>query len=63
VAPAGRAALVELLLRLSALADAVPELAQLRVGPVIVSDTRAALTDVRLALAPWEPVSPVRRLG
>ena len=33
VAPAGRAALVELLLRLSALADAVPELAQLASGP------------------------------
>lgn len=63
VAPAGRAALVELLLRVSALADAVPELAKLRVGPVIVSDTRAALTDVRLTVAPWEPTPPVRRLG
>ncbi len=62
VASAGRAALVDTLLRLSALADAVPEIAELRLGPVIVSDTQVALTDVRLVLAPWATDPAVRRL-
>jgi len=60
--PAGRAALVDLLLRLSALADAVPEVASLRLSPVITSDHDAAITDVRLVLAPWDPDPQVRRL-
>ena len=63
LAPAGRAALVELLLRVSALADAVPEVAELRLAPVIVSDQEAAVTDVRVVLAPWATDPPVRRLG
>lgn len=63
LAPAGRAALVELLLRASALADAVPEVASLRLAPVIVSDHGAAITDVRLVLAPWDPDPLVRRLA
>ncbi len=63
IATAGRAALVELLLRLSALADAVPELSRLRVGPVIVSGSRAAVTDIRVTLAPWDTAPAVRRLG
>ncbi|HXH56854.1 GNAT family N-acetyltransferase [Iamia sp.] len=63
LAPSGRAALVDLLLRLSALADAVPQVADLRLAPVIVSDARAAITDIRLGLAPWDTESSVRRLG
>jgi hypothetical protein len=63
VGPEGRAALVELLLRLSALADAVPEIARLCVGPVIVSDARAAVTDVHIDVAEWEPEPTLRRLG
>lgn len=63
VAAGGREALVDLLLRVSALADAVPELVELRMAPIIVSDTQAAVTDVRLALAPWPTDPPVRRLG
>jgi hypothetical protein len=59
----GRAELIDLLLRLSALAEAAPELAEIRLSPVIVSDARAAITDVRMAVAPW-PTSPVvRRLA
>lgn len=61
--PGGRAALTDLLLRLSALADAVPEVAALRLAPVIVSADRAAITDVRVHLAPWDGGEPVRRLG
>ena len=48
---------------LSALADAVPEVAELRLAPVIVSDAQAAITDVRLVLAPWETSPVVRRLA
>ncbi len=52
----------DLLLRLSALADEVPELAAVRLNPVIVSRV-AAVTDVVVRVAPWplEP-PPVRRL-
>ncbi len=63
LAPAGRQALVDLLLRVSALADAVPEVAHLRLAPVIVSDEQAAVIDVRLVLAPWATDPTVRRLG
>ena len=58
-----RARLEELLARLAALADAVPELAEIRLNPVIVSDTTAAVTDVRARVAPWlGHEAPVRRL-
>ncbi len=63
VADAGREALVDLLLRVSALADAVPEVARLRLAPVIVSDAQASVTDVRVVLAPWDTEPPVRRLA
>ena len=56
----GRAedALVDLVLRLSLLAEAVPELAAVHLDPVMLSDTGAWLTDVRVRLAP-----PARRPG
>lgn len=64
--PAGspeRGHLVELLLRISALAEAVPELADLRLNPVLVSADGAAVTDVLARLAPWTGDEPaVRRL-
>ena len=63
LAPSGREALVDLLLRVSALADAVPEVAELRLAPVIVSDAVASVTDVRVVLAPWATEPPVRRLA
>lgn len=52
-----------LLLRLAALADAVPEVAEVRLNPVIVSDATAAVTDVSVRVAPWTVRDdPVRRL-
>ncbi|MCU1453732.1 MAG: CoA-binding domain protein [Acidimicrobiales bacterium] len=64
VGPTARAAVAELLLRLGALADAVPEIAQVRLNPVLVTDQGAAITEVRIRLEPWEPDSrpAVRRL-
>jgi acyl-CoA synthetase (NDP forming)/RimJ/RimL family protein N-acetyltransferase len=57
-------ALEALLLRLAAVADAVPELALVDLAPVLVSDKGAFITDVRVRLAPWETRAPaiVRRL-
>jgi hypothetical protein len=37
--------------------------AALRLSPVIVSDDRAAITDVRVHLAPWDLEPSVRRLA
>jgi hypothetical protein len=51
-------ALVDLVLRLSLLAEAVPELAAVHLDPVMLSGTGAWLTDVRVRLA-----SPARRPG
>ncbi len=62
--PDARAALVDLLLRLAGLADAVPEVSAVRLNPVLVVAGRAAMTDVRIGLQPFTPDSrpPVRRL-
>ena len=62
--PAARAALVELLCRLAALADALPEIVAVRLNPVLVVDGSAAITDARIALAPHvaDPRPHVRRL-
>ncbi len=59
-----RVALVDLLVRLAALADAVPEVAEVRLNPVLVVAGSAAITDVRIALAAHTPDTrpPVRRL-
>jgi acyl-CoA synthetase (NDP forming)/RimJ/RimL family protein N-acetyltransferase len=61
---AARAALVELLCRLASLAEAVPEIVAVRLNPVLVVDGSAAITDVRIALAPYvvDPRPHVRRL-
>ena len=56
--PRARAALVDLLLRLAALADAVPEIVAVRLNPVLVVDGSAAITDVRIALAPVTSPTP-----
>jgi acyl-CoA synthetase (NDP forming)/GNAT superfamily N-acetyltransferase len=53
--PGARAALADLLLRLSALADAVPEITQVRLNPVFVSVNGAAVTDARIHVQPWQP--------
>ncbi len=62
--PEARAALVDLLVRVAALADAVPEIAQLRLNPVLVVPGTAAITDARIVLQPYVPDHrpPVRRL-
>lgn len=65
--PAGsaeRAHLVDLLLRVAALAEAVPEVVDLRLNPVIVSPHGASITDVRVRLGRWTGHQPaVRRLA
>ncbi len=62
--PQTRAALEELLLRLGCLADAVPEVAHVRLNPVLVGPAGAAITDARIHLEPWspDPRPEVRRL-
>ncbi|MCB0972278.1 MAG: acetate--CoA ligase family protein, partial [Acidimicrobiales bacterium] len=59
-----RPALVDLLQRVAALADAAPEIVAVRLNPVLVVDGAAAITDVRIGIAPHTPDSrpPVRRL-
>ena len=60
-----RAALTDVLLRLSALAEAVPEIADVRLNPVLLSaGDGAGITDVRIDLAPVTPDTrpPVRRI-
>ena len=62
--PPARAAVADLLIRLASLADAVPEIAAVRLNPVLVAGATASITDVALALAPFTPDTrpPVRRL-
>lgn len=62
--PVGRRELADLLLRLSALADAVPEIALLGLDPVMVSEAGAVPTSIRMHLAPWarSPDPAVRRM-
>jgi ATP-grasp domain len=64
IGPAALDRLIETLLRLACLAEAVPELAEARLNPVIVSPAETAITDVAARLAPWEPEPDplVRRL-
>jgi acyl-CoA synthetase (NDP forming) len=61
---AGRAALEDLVLRVAALDEQVPELVGLELNPVVVSDAGAAIVDARVRLAPVDrdPLPPVRRL-
>ena len=56
--------LEDLLLRLGAIADAIPEIAQVRLNPVLVGPSGAAVTDARIRLEPWrpDPRPEVRRL-
>lgn len=58
------AVIEDLLLRLGAIADAIPEIAQVRLNPVLVGPAGAAVTDVRIRLERWrpDPRPEVRRL-
>jgi acyl-CoA synthetase (NDP forming)/GNAT superfamily N-acetyltransferase len=61
--PADLAALQDLLLRVSRLADDLPELAELDLNPVIARKEGFAVVDARIRLAPAEPQDPfLRRL-
>jgi acetyl coenzyme A synthetase (ADP forming)-like protein len=51
-APADEAALVDLLLRLSLLADEVPEIAELDLNPVMAMPDRCVAVDARVRVAP-----------
>jgi acyl-CoA synthetase (NDP forming)/GNAT superfamily N-acetyltransferase len=61
--PADMRALQDLLLRVSRLADDLPELAELDLNPVIARPDGVAVVDARIRLAPAEPQDPfLRRL-
>jgi acyl-CoA synthetase (NDP forming)/RimJ/RimL family protein N-acetyltransferase len=62
--PTARAALEDLLLRVGALVEEVPEVTGLELNPVVVSAAGAAVLDARLRVAPVDrnPLPPVRRL-
>jgi len=55
------AALAELLLRVSRLADDLPEVAELDLNPVIARPDGAHVVDVRIRVAPAEPRDPFLR--
>jgi acyl-CoA synthetase (NDP forming)/GNAT superfamily N-acetyltransferase len=60
---AGLGALRDLLLRVSRLADDLPEVAGLDLDPVIARPDRAVVADARIKLAPFQPRDPyLRRL-
>lgn len=57
------AGLADILLRISRLADDLPELAELDLNPVIATSQNARAVDVRIRLAPAMPRDPfLRRL-
>ena len=60
----GRAVLEDLLLRVGALVEAVPEIVGLELNPVLVSAQGAAIVDATVRAAPVDrdPLPPVRRL-
>lgn len=57
------AALEDVLVRVGAMADAHPEIAEMDCNPVIVSPTGAAIVDVRIRVAPARPVAPLPSVG
>lgn len=59
---AERRHVVGLLGRVAALAETVPEMAELLLNPIVVSPAAAAVTDARVRLSPWDGDVPVRRL-
>ncbi len=62
-APVDLAALADVLLRISRLADEVPEIAELDLNPVIARADSACPVDARIRLVPAEPTDPfLRRL-
>jgi hypothetical protein len=64
LAPGGREHLLELILLLSATAAAAPELALVRLNPVLVTGDGAIAVDAWVRLQPWptDPLAQVRHL-
>src|SRR3546814_10459839 len=62
--PGARKVLEKVLLRVGALVEAVPEIAGLRLNPVIVGRDRAVVTDAAVSVREieQEPLPPIRRL-
>ncbi|HEY9555810.1 MAG TPA: acetate--CoA ligase family protein, partial [Acidimicrobiales bacterium] len=62
--PEARKVLEQVLLRVGALVEAVPEIAGLRLNPVIVGRDRAVVTDAAVSVREieQEPLPPIRRL-
>jgi acyl-CoA synthetase (NDP forming) len=57
--PADVAALEEVILRLSALAEDLPQVAELDCNPVLVLEHGVAIVDARVRVAPTEPPRPL----
>jgi acyl-CoA synthetase (NDP forming) len=60
--PADRAALTEILLRVSALIDIAPEIRELDINPLKVLEHGAVVVDARVNLQPIVPGPPSRRV-
>ena len=61
--PVDTGALADVLLRVSRLADDIPEIAELDLGPVIARADEVCAVDVRVRVSPAEPADPfLRRL-
>jgi acyl-CoA synthetase (NDP forming) len=62
--PVDTAALADALLRVSRLADDLPEVSELDLNPVVASEDGAYCVDVRVQITPAEPRDPfLRRLS
>jgi acyl-CoA synthetase (NDP forming) len=59
-APVDRSSLDDLLARLSALADDLPEVAELDLNPVIGLADRVVVVDARVRIAPHESAAQVK---
>jgi acyl-CoA synthetase (NDP forming) len=57
--PADVAALEDALLRVSALAEDLPEVVELDCNPLVVLDQGAVILDARVRIAPAEPAPPL----
>ena len=58
---ADRAALRDLLLRVSRLADDLPEVTELELDPVIAGPDGVAVVNARVKVTPYEPQDPFLR--
>ena len=61
--PADVSALEDALVRLSVLADDLPEIAELDCNPIIVHQTGATIVDARIRVEPAEPSRPLGARG